>query len=532
MGFKRKLRWLILVLMPLFLFTGCGDLEPEMQDTRTVILNMDYHKKSSSRTSSVSAAELSQYNTHLILALPYGENLTSSYKNFYSSFAQGLMNTADKKVSLEIPLNTQMKIFAFLFQENYSMSELFSGNNSETRTVGYYGESESFSIGEQTNNFSRTICLIQVPGTPPCTTAPTVSSISSTTDNQSKISVTDTISVTFSESMDTTSVTTNTSDTTCSGSLQFSSDNFSTCVKMSSLPTTSNTNKTFTLSPSDNLSNYTSYKTIVTTAVKDSSGNTLSSQFESSSITTVNTEISVVVIYPENIQSWDLGGVDNETFIEAAIARTNAIWNSQDVGGRITLAGHTTIDFSAYSSASSAGWKADLVSALMNHTDTSIHQELQDNLTSIMDAYSADCLIYWRPYGDNSSAVNGASDIENTDKYRCLMQLEYWSMGDTTIFTHEFGHLQGCFHENGYESPSPVTFTYVNNQTYNDYYRTIMKTSNTKSVADNTSLSEVWKFSTPNQTISSSENLTVNCSRHVPSSGGGTSHNDYQCRYE
>ena len=135
MGFRRKLRWLILVLMPLLLFTGCGDLEPDMQDTRTVILNMDFHGKSSSRSSSsVSASELSQYNTHLILALPSREYLTSSYKNYYSSFAQGLMNTADKKVSLEIPLNTQMKIFAFLFQENYSMSELFSG----VREVGYY----------------------------------------------------------------------------------------------------------------------------------------------------------------------------------------------------------------------------------------------------------------------------------------------------------------------------------------------------------------------------------------------------------
>ena len=162
----------------------------------------------------------------------------------------------------------------------------------------------------------------------PDTTALTVSSISSTTDNQSKISVTDNISVTFSEAMDATSVTTNTSDTTCSGSLQFSSDNFSTCVKMSSLPTISNTNKTFTLSPSDNLSNYTSYKTRVTTGVKDSSGNTLNSQYESSSLTTVNTEISVVVIYPDNIQAWDLGGSDNETFIKSAIARTNTIWAS------------------------------------------------------------------------------------------------------------------------------------------------------------------------------------------------------------
>ena len=162
MKFKRKLRWLILVLMSFFLLAGCGDLEPDMQDTRTVILNMDFHGKSSLRSSSsVSASELSQYNTHLILALPSGEVLTSNYRNFHSSFAQGLMNTADKKVSLEIPLNTQMKIFAFLFEENYSMSELFSG----TREVGYYGESRSFSISTNTNSLSLGITLIQVPGT-------------------------------------------------------------------------------------------------------------------------------------------------------------------------------------------------------------------------------------------------------------------------------------------------------------------------------------------------------------------------------
>jgi hypothetical protein len=156
MGFRRMLQWMVLALMPIYLVTGCGDLEPDMQDTRTVILNMDFHGKSSSRSSSsVSASELSQYNTHLILALPSGEVLTSSYRNYYSSFAQGLMNTADKKVSLEIPLNTQMKIFAFLFKENYSMSELFSG----TREVGYYGESQTFSIGTNTNSLSLGITL-------------------------------------------------------------------------------------------------------------------------------------------------------------------------------------------------------------------------------------------------------------------------------------------------------------------------------------------------------------------------------------
>ena len=202
MGFRRMLQWMVLALMPIYLVTGCGDLEPEMQDTRTVILNMDFHGKSSSRSSSsVSASELSQYNTHLILALPSGEVLTSNYRNFHSSFAQGLMNTADKKVSLEIPLNTQMKIFAFLFKEDYSMSELFSG----TRTVGYYGKSQSFSIGTQTNNLSLGITLIQVPGTGidtgggTDTTAPTVTF--SPANGATGVAISDNIIITFSEAV-------------------------------------------------------------------------------------------------------------------------------------------------------------------------------------------------------------------------------------------------------------------------------------------------------------------------------------------
>jgi hypothetical protein len=97
--------------------------------------------------------------------------LTSNYKNFHNqdcpetlpcSIAQGLMNTDDKKVSLEIPLNTQMKIFAFLFKETYSLSDLKSGLPS---LAGYYGKSQTFSIGTQTNNLSLDITL-QSTGTP------------------------------------------------------------------------------------------------------------------------------------------------------------------------------------------------------------------------------------------------------------------------------------------------------------------------------------------------------------------------------
>ena len=113
------------------------------------------------------------------------------------------------------------------------------------------------------------------------TTAPTVSSISPT-DNQSGVSISDNISVTFSESMDNTSVTTNTDNTTCYGSFALSSDNFSSCVQMSSSPTSSNSDKTFTLDPYDNLSGASNYKIRVTTGVKDTAGNTLSSQYDNS----------------------------------------------------------------------------------------------------------------------------------------------------------------------------------------------------------------------------------------------------------
>jgi len=52
---------------------------------------------------------------------------------------------------------------------------------------------------------------------------------------------------------------------------------------MSSAPASSSDNITFTLDPSDNLSYSTTYKIRVTTGVKDSAGNTLSSQYETSS---------------------------------------------------------------------------------------------------------------------------------------------------------------------------------------------------------------------------------------------------------
>ena len=138
------------------------------------------------------------------------------------------------------------------------------------------------------------------------TTAPTVSLVSTTADNQSLVSITDNITVTFSEAMDTTYVTTSTSDTNCAGTIRVSSDNFSTCVKMSSEPVSSNSNRTFTLDPYDNLTRLTTYLTRVTTGVKDTAGNAMSSQYEtetSSGFTTDNISTAKLTVSNSSLTS-------------------------------------------------------------------------------------------------------------------------------------------------------------------------------------------------------------------------------------
>ncbi len=107
-------------------------------------------------------------------------------------------------------------------------------------------------------------------------TAPFVS-YESPTDNSTYNSPATTVAVTFSETMATGSVTTNTNDTSCSGSFQMSSDDFSTCIKMSAAPVASDNDTIFTITPASSLSAVTTFKVKITTSVTDISCNTLGS---------------------------------------------------------------------------------------------------------------------------------------------------------------------------------------------------------------------------------------------------------------
>jgi len=165
-----------------------------------------------------------------------------------------------------------------------STTSAISGNNTITLVSlsdGTYSDC-TITVTDSSGNVSNSLAITSFTVD---ATSPTVSS-TYPADTQSAVYIFDNISVTFSEAMDTTSVTTNTSNTSCSGSFQLSSDNFSGCVQMSSSPSSSNSDKTFTVDPSSNLDpgqpDNPIYKIRLTTGVKDTVGNTLSTQYETS----------------------------------------------------------------------------------------------------------------------------------------------------------------------------------------------------------------------------------------------------------
>ncbi len=83
------------------------------------------------------------------------------------------------------------------------------------------------------------------------------------------------IVVTFSEAMDGTSISANTENTDCSGSIQVSNDDFSTCVQMDSHPIPNEEETTFTLQPANKLERDQTYKIKITITARDTGQNSL-----------------------------------------------------------------------------------------------------------------------------------------------------------------------------------------------------------------------------------------------------------------
>jgi hypothetical protein len=118
------------------------------------------------------------------------------------------------------------------------------------------------------------------PAANPNGTAPTVSTVSPA-DGATSVSTNSSVVVTFSEPMFTTTLTTNTANTTCSGSIQVSTvaNNFASCVQMTAAPSASGDSTQFTVTPNGGLAASTQFKVRVTTAARDKTDVAMAAQY-------------------------------------------------------------------------------------------------------------------------------------------------------------------------------------------------------------------------------------------------------------
>lgn len=98
-------------------------------------------------------------------------------------------------------------------------------------------------------------------------------------DGATQVDLTASVSWTFNRPADPATITVNTTDTQCSGSLQLSADHFATCVTMAGTPAAANADQTFTIVPQTPLAAATQYQARVATAAADLNGFTLPASF-------------------------------------------------------------------------------------------------------------------------------------------------------------------------------------------------------------------------------------------------------------
>jgi alpha-tubulin suppressor-like RCC1 family protein len=136
-------------------------------------------------------------------------------------------------------------------------------------------------------------------------------------DGTTNVDYSTSLKITFNEAIDTSTITTNTSDSSCTGCIQVSSSDFSTCIQMSASPTSDKTDTEFQLQPASDLSSGTTYKIRVITDAKDGFGNAMTSQYTTSSGFSILSGFSQVsagnyhncAVFSDNtIECWGNGG--------------------------------------------------------------------------------------------------------------------------------------------------------------------------------------------------------------------------------
>ena len=280
------------------------------------------------------------------------------------------------------------------------------------------------------------------------TTRPTVSSISPN-DNSNDVSVSTTVAVTFSETMTTSTITTNTDNTTCSGSFHLSSDNFTTCIQMSAAPSASNSDKTFTSTPADNLSRGTNYKLKITTSVKDTSSNSLADNYTTTNgFTTYGTgTIRGTVRYSDNNTGADnvsVGFAKSGTTVDNITTFDNGTYRLDNLSlGTYTLS-YTKINFNDATQTATLAIDNQTVEANVNITGSgcasgTISGQIKDAVT---DSVVASVTISVRSGMNTTSGTIVKTSTTNSSGNYSLSSM---SPGWYTVETSKDGYINGYF---------------------------------------------------------------------------------------
>jgi len=266
-------------------------------------------------------------------------------------------------------------------------------------------------------------------------------------DNSFLIGVKTSVSITFSRRMEEKSITTNTVSNSCSGTIQLSFDNFSTCLRMSAGPLASNGNYSFTVDPIKDLLYSTNYKIRVTNAAKDRQGMNLKNTYTS----------------PKGFTTVPLSNKSNATTI---YCRTRPLKANPTIQSLDLFANNSTnftgleLNWLPLSGAASYGVEIDLLSVnkyfseIDNLSCTGINLQLDSSVSSL---YRSGCNWrgpYFSPYTKhgftvNAYDVNGNKISTSTDNAtvgvnKSAPPSEVWGTAGNTEVSLEWNPVLGA----------------------------------------------------------------------------------------
>lgn len=290
----------------------------------------------------------SEVRAVLISAVPddFSLETNTSIPSASVYYDQQLMNIDNYTVKLAVPLGKPLRLVQNVYDLSYTLEEIVD-NRPVSDSIGISDTIEVYGSGER---ISVPIELVD---------GPTVSGLSPE-DATTDVAVSTDVTVTFSKTMDESSISVNTEDSACSGTIGLSDDDFDTCIPMVSPPATSN-GQSFTITPASDLSYGTRYKTRVENSVLDTLGNCMTSDYTTSSgFTTIYrktlTAFSFTAAANTGLSSdisAEISGADitvtvpGGTDVSSLVASFTTTGASVEVNGTEQVSGTTANDFSS-----------------------------------------------------------------------------------------------------------------------------------------------------------------------------------------